>query len=133
MQSLLHGAADGDGSLARWLRWGLPSVAALRAEHPVARAAAADGRGEVDQLSMVNVAHQIEVLTEHPTLAATVAAGRVRLVGLFFDIPSAAAHARRRRAAIRGAGRQRPGRGAATAPGTVRVRRAPRGHRRPVV
>ena len=89
MQSLLHGAADGDGSLARWLRWGLPSVAALRAEHPVARAAAADGRGEVDQLSMVNVAHQIKVLTEHRTLAATVAAGRVRLVGLFFDIPSA--------------------------------------------
>ena len=65
------------------------AVAALRAEHPVARAAAADGRGEVDQLSMVNVAHQIEVLTEHPTLAATVAAGRVHLVGLFFDIPSA--------------------------------------------
>ena len=80
MQSLLHGAADGDSSLARWLRWGLPSVAALRAEHPVARAAAADGRGEVDQLSMVNVAHQIKVLTEHRTLAATVAAGRVRLV-----------------------------------------------------
>ena len=56
------------------------AVAALRAEHPVARAAAADGRGEVDQLSMVNVAHQIKVLTEHRTLAATVAAGRVRLV-----------------------------------------------------
>jgi len=26
MQSLLHGAADGDSSLARWLRWGLPSM-----------------------------------------------------------------------------------------------------------
>lgn len=89
MQSLLAGKADGDGPLARWLRWGLPSLAALRAQHPVGVAAAAQGRDEVDQLSMVNVARQIEVLAEHPAVATEAAAGRVRLVGLFFDMPSA--------------------------------------------
>ncbi|MFN2497036.1 MAG: carbonic anhydrase, partial [Pseudonocardiaceae bacterium] len=43
MQSLLAGKADGDGSVARWRRWGLPSLAALRAQHPVGVAAAAQG------------------------------------------------------------------------------------------
>lgn len=89
MQSLLAGKADGDGSLARWLRWGLPSLAALRAGHPVGAAAAAQGRDEIDQLSMVNVARQIEVLAGHPAVATEASAGRVRLVGLFFDMPSA--------------------------------------------
>jgi carbonic anhydrase len=64
----LLGARDLNGSLDRWLRWGLPSLAALRAGHPVGAAAAAEGRSEVDQLSMVNVARQIEVLRTHPVV-----------------------------------------------------------------
>lgn len=52
-------------------------------------AAAAQGRDEIDQLLMVDVARQIEVLAQHPAVATEAAAGRLRLVGLFFDMPSA--------------------------------------------
>ena len=38
---------------------------------------------------MVNVAVQLDRLARHPGVAAALASGRVRLVGLFFDIPSA--------------------------------------------
>ena len=38
---------------------------------------------------MVNVAVQLDRLARHPDVAVALAEGRVRLVGLFFDIPSA--------------------------------------------
>lgn len=47
----MHGLLDGatvNGSLGRWLRWGLPSMQPLRDGHPVGVAAAEDGRNEVD-------------------------------------------------------------------------------------
>ena len=56
----MHGLLGGqtiNGSLGRWLRWVEPSLLALRGGHPVGLAAAAQRRNEVDQLSMVNVAH----------------------------------------------------------------------------
>jgi hypothetical protein len=46
-----------DEPLNRWLRWGLPSLDALRCGCPVGLAAASEGRPLVDQLAMVNVAH----------------------------------------------------------------------------
>jgi carbonic anhydrase len=88
----MHGLLDGatvDGSLGRWLRWGLPSLQALRAGHPVGVAAAQEGRAEVDQLSMVNVARQVEVIVEHAAVRDAVAAGRVQVSGLFLDIRTA--------------------------------------------
>ena len=85
----LLGDGNLDGPLDRWLRWGLPSLAALRDGHPVGAAAAAEGRDEVDQLSMVNVARQIEVLRTHPVVRDAVAAGRLQIAGLFLDIPTA--------------------------------------------
>ncbi|MGH3929609.1 MAG: SulP family inorganic anion transporter, partial [Pseudonocardiaceae bacterium] len=88
----MHGLLGGGtvtGSLGRWLRWGLPSLAALREGHPVGVAAAAAGREDVDQLSMVNVARQVEVLRTHPAVRDAVAAGRVHVAGLFLDISTA--------------------------------------------
>ena len=88
MHALLDGAVV-DGSLGRWLRWGLPSLRALRAGHPVGVAAAREGRNEVDQLSMVNVARQVEVIAGHSAVHTAVAAGRVQVTGLFLDIRTA--------------------------------------------
>jgi carbonic anhydrase len=88
----MHGLLGGGpftGSLGRWLRWGLPSLHALRQGHPVGIAAAEAGRNGVDQLSMVNVARQVEVLGTHPAVRDAVAAGRVQVVGLFLDISTA--------------------------------------------
>ncbi|MBV8542653.1 MAG: carbonic anhydrase [Pseudonocardiales bacterium] len=78
----MHGLLDGatsHGSLGRWLRWGLPSLHALRDGHPVGVAAAEDGRNEIDQLSMVNVACQVEVIGRHSAVRGAVAAGRVQV------------------------------------------------------
>ncbi|MFD1529429.1 carbonic anhydrase [Pseudonocardia aurantiaca] len=82
MRGLLDGAADaGEGALTEWLRHGSPSLAALRAGHPVGRAALAAGFGEADALAMVNVAVQLGVLrAQH---------GDRALHGLFFHIPTA--------------------------------------------
>jgi carbonic anhydrase len=77
------------GSLGRWLRWGLPSLSALRSGHPVGVAAAAEGRDEVDQLSMVNVACQVDMLSMHPAVRDAVASGQVEVAGLFLDIRTA--------------------------------------------
>lgn len=88
MQAMLNGD-DLDEPLNRWLRWGLPSLNALRHGCPVGAAAAAEGRPEVDQLSMVNVAHQMHMLGTHPVVRDAVADGRIHIAGLFLDIPTA--------------------------------------------
>ncbi len=88
MHGLLNGATI-DGSLGRWLRWGLPSLQALRDGHPVGVAAAEDGRDEADQLSMVNVVRQVEMIGRHAAVREAVAAGRVQVTGLFLDIRTA--------------------------------------------
>ena len=71
----MHGLLDGtvNGSLGSWLRWGLPSLHALRAGHPVGVAAAEDGCAEADQLAMVNVACQVEVICRHSAIRDAVA------------------------------------------------------------
>lgn len=79
MHALLAGSSD--GHLAEWLRGAAPSLQALRAGHPVGRAALAAGHAEVDALAMVNVAVQLD------TLRAAVPG--VELLGLFFDIAGA--------------------------------------------
>ncbi|SLJ80955.1 carbonic anhydrase [Mycobacteroides abscessus subsp. abscessus] len=55
----------------------------------MAEAARAAGFGEVDQLSMVNVAVQLETLQRHPAVRRAVAERGVTVAGLFFDIASA--------------------------------------------
>jgi carbonic anhydrase len=88
MQGLLDGATV-DSSVGRWLRWGLPSLHALRDSHPVGIAAAKEGRNEVDQLSMVNVAHQVEVIRKHTAVRDALTAEQVQVAGLFLDIRTA--------------------------------------------
>ncbi|MGW5050034.1 SulP family inorganic anion transporter [Actinokineospora sp. NPDC004072] len=73
-----------DDPVGHWLRWAAPSLAAWRDGHPLGLHAAAEGWSEVDQLAMVNVAVQLDALRRLPVVER----GGVRLVGLFFDIPS---------------------------------------------
>lgn len=53
------------GPLDQWLHSGAPSLHALRAGHPVGRAARAARRSEVDALAIVNVAVQLDQLHRH--------------------------------------------------------------------
>jgi carbonic anhydrase len=93
VQAVLRGAASpaegAPGALGRWLTGASESLARFRAGHPVGEQAREDGASEVDRLAMVNVAVQLDRLARHPDVAAALSQGRVRLVGLFFDIPSA--------------------------------------------
>ncbi|WP_341477322.1 carbonic anhydrase [Actinomycetospora cinnamomea] len=88
MTAALRGTC-GDGVLGRWLAGAGESVDAWRAGHPVGTSAAARGASDVDQLAMVNVAVQLDRLARHPAVARAAAEGRVRLVGLYFDIGTA--------------------------------------------
>ncbi|WP_336084125.1 bifunctional SulP family inorganic anion transporter/carbonic anhydrase [Nocardia sp. SSK8] len=85
----VYAGADTDGGLNSWLGHAEPSLDRFRSGHPVARAAAAAGYGEVDQLSMVNVAVQLETLRRHPVVRRAIAERGVTVSGLFFDIAGA--------------------------------------------
>jgi carbonic anhydrase len=81
MRGLLDGAQQPGDPLGDWLTAGASSLDALRAGHPVGRAARAAGFGEVEALAMVNVAVQLAALRAQDVDGA--------LLGLFFDIPTA--------------------------------------------
>jgi carbonic anhydrase len=81
MRGLLEGGQRPGDPLGDWLASGAPSLEALRAGHPVGRAAFAAGYGETEALAMVNVAAQLAALRASGVDAA--------LLGLFFDIPTA--------------------------------------------
>ncbi|MFC4126823.1 SulP family inorganic anion transporter [Nocardia rhizosphaerae] len=85
----VHTGAGSTGGLSSWLGHAAPSLHRFRDGHPVAAAAMAAGFGEVDQLSMVNVAVQIETLSRHPAVRRAVAERGVVVSGLFFDIAGA--------------------------------------------
>ena len=72
-----------------WLRHATPSVIAMQLGHPAGRAAQRMGLNEVDQLAVVNVAKQVETLSKHPLVGRAAAESKVRIIGLYFDIPSA--------------------------------------------
>lgn len=85
MTAMLGKTDPGDKHLESWLAHGDPSLAAFDdGRHPVAVSAAEAGFGTVDQLSMVNVAVQVQTLQAHPL------GRRVNVIGLFYDIASAA-------------------------------------------
>jgi carbonic anhydrase len=88
MDALYHEKEIGAG-LDDWLAHGRPTLDRFRHGHPVAAAAAAAGVGPVDQLSMVNVAVQLETLARHPVVRRSVEQRGLVLSGLFFDIASA--------------------------------------------
>lgn len=84
MTAMLGKTDAGDKHLESWLAHGNPSIEAFdEGRHPVAQSAAEAGFGMVDQLSMVNIAVQVQTLQAHPL------ARRVNIIGLFYDIASA--------------------------------------------
>lgn len=90
MKAILSGPENsGDERVVEWLEHGLTSLEALRSGHPVGRAAAELGFSEGDQLAMVNVAVQLQTLTRHRVVGRAASEGKLRVTGLFFDIPSA--------------------------------------------
>ncbi|MBF4998704.1 bifunctional SulP family inorganic anion transporter/carbonic anhydrase [Nocardia sp. BSTN01] len=88
MNALLSDRSAGP-DIDDWLAHGAEALQRYRDGHPVAAAAAAAGYGTADQLSMVNVAVQLETLREHPVVARAVDERGVALSGLFFDIGTA--------------------------------------------
>ncbi|MFC8177598.1 MULTISPECIES: SulP family inorganic anion transporter [Nocardiaceae] len=90
MKAVLAGPDKaGDERVVEWLEHGLASLEAYRSGHPVGRAAAELGFSEGDQLAMVNVAVQLQTLTRHRVVGRASAEGKLRVTGLFFDIPTA--------------------------------------------
>lgn len=89
MRGLLGEGPAVDDAVEQWLAYGNPSRTAYENGHPVGRHAEELGFAPVDQLSMVNVAMQVQTLIRHRVVGAAVAEGKVRVIGLFFDIPSA--------------------------------------------
>jgi carbonic anhydrase len=73
-------------ALNGWLDHASDSLVAYRDRHPARASAQAGGFGEVDQLSVVNVAVQVERLAQHPILAPAMASGALQVVGIFFDM-----------------------------------------------
>jgi carbonic anhydrase len=79
-----------DVYLRPWLTHGAPTLAAFdNGVHPVAQSAAEAGFDPVDQLSMVNVAVQVDTLINHPLVTDAHREGRLDVTGLFYDIASA--------------------------------------------
>ncbi|MUM17207.1 carbonic anhydrase [Mycobacterium sp. CBMA271] len=90
MKALLTESTDAPTTpVGRWLDYGRDSLIAFEEHHPARASAEACGFNEVDQLGIVNVAIQVERLIHHPTLAGAVVAGRLRVVGTFFNIAEA--------------------------------------------
>ncbi|MBF6172757.1 SulP family inorganic anion transporter [Nocardia blacklockiae] len=88
MRAVLEGGSAGPG-LDDWLAHARPSLARFRAAPPVAAAAAAAGYDEVAQLSMVNVAVQLQTLQAHPIVSRAIEEHGLTVSGLFFDIGTA--------------------------------------------
>jgi carbonic anhydrase len=88
MQALRGGASTGP-RLDTWLAHARPSLDAYHAGHPVRLSAAAAGYDETAQLSMVNVAVQLETLQRHPVIRHAATSRGLTVSGLFFDISTA--------------------------------------------
>ncbi|MCM6774298.1 bifunctional SulP family inorganic anion transporter/carbonic anhydrase [Nocardia sp. CDC159] len=88
IQALLDGGS-GEPALDNWLSHAQLTLEHYRAGHPVAAAAAAAGFAEPAQLSMVNVAVQLETLRHHPLMRQALTERGVRLSGLYFDLATA--------------------------------------------
>jgi carbonic anhydrase len=90
MTALLRDGTDqGTTATSHWLEHAQDSLAAYRDHHPARGSAESDGLSEADQLSIVNVAIQMERLTRNPILAPAKASGALKVFGMFFDISTA--------------------------------------------
>jgi carbonic anhydrase len=76
--------------LRSWLKHARPALDAFdEGRHPIAISAAEQGFNPVDQLSMVSVAVGVDTLVRHPLIHELHEQGRLKVVGLFYDIASA--------------------------------------------
>lgn len=80
----------GEEHLRSWLKHAQPALDAFdEGRHPIARSAARQGFNTADQLSMVSVAVQVDTLVRHPLIHDLYEQGRLKVIGLFYDIGSA--------------------------------------------
>ena len=92
MTAVLSGDHGHDEHLHTWLEHGAATLRAFdEGRHPVALAAGEEGFGIVDQLSIVNVSLQVQSLAAHPLVRDRHRAGNLEVIGLFYDIGTAAA------------------------------------------
>jgi carbonic anhydrase len=73
-------------AMSQWLEYAHDSLVAYRDHRPARASAKSNGFSEVDQLSVVNVAMQVERLARHPILAPAIASGALDVEGMFFDL-----------------------------------------------
>jgi carbonic anhydrase len=88
MKALVSGLPAGAPALSSWLRHASPSLERFHACPPLT----VDGRvpaAEWDRLALHNVLTQLDRLRAHPTVATAVAGGRLRLIGMYFDVAAA--------------------------------------------
>ncbi|WP_354641345.1 SulP family inorganic anion transporter [Kitasatospora camelliae] len=93
MKALLDGLHEQPGPptpLARWLRNGRGSLARLR--RVPAEFAGRPCVDAVEQLCITNVVQQLDQLLANPAVERRVAAGSLRLVGMYFDFATAQAY-----------------------------------------
>ncbi|QUQ71810.1 SulP family inorganic anion transporter [Kutzneria sp. CA-103260] len=86
MKAVLAQSVGEGSALYDWLRYAEPSLLRL--------AATAGEDAELpanERLCLANIAQQLENLRSYPNVAAAVAAGKVKLVGMYFDIAAAKA------------------------------------------
>ncbi len=88
MKALVSGPPAGAPALASWLRHAAPSLERFRTRpHPTL-----EGHvpvAEWDRLALHNVLAQLDRLRTQPTVATALAAGRLRLIGMYFDVAAA--------------------------------------------
>ena len=84
MKAVLAQSVDAGSALHDWLRYAEPSLLRL--------AATAGEDAELpanERLCLANIGQQLENLRGYPNVAAAMAAGKVKLVGMYFDISTA--------------------------------------------
>lgn len=80
----------GEEHLRSWLKYAQPALDTFdEGRHPIAQSAAEQGFSTADQLSMVSVAVQVDTLVGHPLIHDLHEQGRLKVIGLFYDIGSA--------------------------------------------
>ena len=88
MKALVSGPPAGAPALESWLRHAAPSLDRFRTRpHPTIEGHVP--AAEWDRLALHNVLEQLDRLRTQPTVATALAAGRVRLIGMYFDVAAA--------------------------------------------
>ncbi|MFL6120542.1 SulP family inorganic anion transporter [Actinophytocola sp.] len=88
MKALVSGPPAAAPALRSWLRHAAPSLDRCR----TSPSPTVDGRvpaAERDRLALHNVLTQLDLLRGHPAVATALARGRLRLLGMYFDVAAA--------------------------------------------